>query len=81
LPIVKESPKDNRLPDGNIKLYKKKAKLADIEVVILAIMDETLSVGSENHHFSKLQRGCTSDFTYLLNQISIAVNASFNTMW
>ena len=55
LPIIKESLKDNMLPDGNFQLYRHKSKLSDIEVVTLEVLAETLGVDSKNHLFSKLK--------------------------
>lgn len=56
LPIVKESLKGNLLPDGNFQFYRNKPKLSDIEIVIIAVLAETLGVDSENHLFSKLKK-------------------------
>ena len=65
LPIIKESLKDNMLPDGNFQLYRHKSKLSDIEVVTLAVLAETLGVDSENHLFLSLRTEYSADFINL----------------
>lgn len=72
LPIVKESLKEIMLPDGNFQCYKNKPKLADIEIVTLAVLAETLGIDSENYLFSKLKTEYSADF------VNIPDRSNFN---
>jgi hypothetical protein len=56
LQITKSTLCEYLYPDGKFQVCKNKPKMADIEVVTLAIITETLGIDSENYLFSKLRK-------------------------
>ena len=55
-------------PDGNFEIYRNKPKWSDIEVVTISILDEGISLDSENWMFSKLKNDLLSIFSQLIDR-------------
>jgi hypothetical protein len=52
---------------GNIKTYRHKPKLSDIEVIAFALCQESLSIDSENYFWSKLKKDYSKEFPNLIH--------------
>ena len=68
LSICKQSLNHALLSDGNTELYPNKPKMADIEVIALAIMAEQMSISSENCLFEKLRSTYSRKFPNLISR-------------
>jgi hypothetical protein len=53
--------------DGNIKVYRHKPKMTDIEIITLSICQEALGIDSENFFWSKLKTDYSQEFPNLIH--------------
>lgn len=67
-PIVKESLADFIDSNGNIKKVGAKPKFSDVDIITLALVEESLSINSENLLFSKLRSEYREEFPRLIDR-------------
>jgi hypothetical protein len=60
--------KDYLIENGNFYVYRNKPKMADIQIVALALTAEALSIDSENLLFVKLNKEYKADFPNLIDR-------------
>lgn len=57
----------NYLINGNIKIYRHKPKMSDIEIITLSVCQEALGIDSENYFWSKLKSDYSKEFPNLIH--------------